>query len=121
VFEFGSDQAQKRIAAVEVVGIRDAVVIYRDRDGRVLFSTDPVANVTVVAKNVVLPEVTIRETSQSTVDRMPVEGVRNPRQKPMVAHGCEPAVSADVTPSLSAVASRCLARLGIRSDFAALP
>ena len=54
----------KHIAAVEVVGLHDAAIVDRDREGRVLFSTDPVANVTVVTKNLLLPEVTVRETTE---------------------------------------------------------
>jgi hypothetical protein len=53
------------ISAVEVVGLRDAAVIYRDRDDHVLFRTDPLANATVVARGVVLPQVTIRDVSRA--------------------------------------------------------
>jgi hypothetical protein len=44
-----------KIAVIEVVGIRDTAVVYRDRSGHELFRTDPVANVTIVAKGLVLP------------------------------------------------------------------
>src|SRR5687767_13090208 len=41
-------QTATRIATVEVVGLRDAAIVYRDRDGRELFRTDPLSNVTIV-------------------------------------------------------------------------
>jgi hypothetical protein len=61
------------IKTVEVVGIRNAAIVYRDREGNILFRTDPVANVTVVSKNVDLPEVTIRDTATTEVKRMSVD------------------------------------------------
>ena len=54
---------RSRVAVVEVVGVSDTAIVYRDREGRVLFRTDPVANVTVITKDVELPEVTVRETN----------------------------------------------------------
>ncbi|MGZ8369311.1 MAG: hypothetical protein ACXWVK_11560, partial [Rhodoplanes sp.] len=57
----------RTISAVEVVGIRDAAIIYRDRDGRVLYQSDPLSNATLVTKGVVLPEVTVRDTANSAV------------------------------------------------------
>ena len=55
------------ITAVEVVGLRDTAVLYRDREGRVLFRTDPLSNATLVAKDVILPEITIRDSGRSTI------------------------------------------------------
>jgi hypothetical protein len=91
------------IATVEVIGLRDAAVIYRARDGRVLFSTDPVANATVVAKGLVLPEVTIREarrptqrTTPASVQTVPVTPPGEPvptANEPKMLEGCDPAFS----------------------------
>jgi hypothetical protein len=113
-------QDQKRIATVEVVGIRDAAIVYRDREGRILFSTDPVANTTIVVKNVALPAVTIRETQQSTVEVISLDRARPAVPNAQPAEGCEPAVSAVTTPSLAGIASRCLASLKAKSNFASL-
>src|SRR6266536_2580161 len=63
------------ITAVEVVGLRNTAVVYRDREGRVLFRTDPVSNATLVAKDVVLPEITIRDSGRSTVNPLPKNSV----------------------------------------------
>src|SRR5689334_7387208 len=54
--------ATRTVATVEVIGVHDAAIVYRDRDGRLLFQTDPVSNVTVVSKGFVLPQLTVRET-----------------------------------------------------------
>jgi hypothetical protein len=35
-------QTPRRITSVEVVGVEDAAIVYRDRDGNILFKTDPV-------------------------------------------------------------------------------
>ncbi len=91
------------VTTVEVVGIRDASVIYRDRDGRILFRTDPLSNVTIVAKGVVMPELTVRETLRNTPTRVEVPAGL---QAPPIPVGCEPVVSAIAEPGLSRHLSR---------------
>jgi hypothetical protein len=81
-------QARRKVQTVEVIGVRDTVIVYRDREGKVLFRTDPVANVTVVAKNVELPEITVRESPQAEVQRLSVDGADRPRP----LEGCESAL-----------------------------
>lgn len=120
----------RTIAAVEVVGIRDAAIIYRDRDGRVLYQTDPLTNATLVTKGVVLPEVTVRETpvspvrpittdvpkakpAQPTVNsreqRQPSRGVpQNETRRPRIPEGCDPAASPIAAPQLAHILSKCL-------------
>src|SRR5437867_9517510 len=75
------------ITAVEVVGLRDTAIIYRDREGRVLFRTDPLSNATLVAKDVILPEITIRDSGRSAVKPVPVEVLPALRSVP----SCPPA------------------------------
>src|SRR5690348_14680539 len=58
-------QAKRPVATVEVIGVHDAAIVYRDRDGEVLFRTDPVSNVTVISKGFVAPQLTLRDTPQS--------------------------------------------------------
>ncbi|NVO12848.1 MAG: hypothetical protein HXX10_02315 [Rhodoplanes sp.] len=116
----------KIISTVEVVGIRDAAIIYRDRDGRVLYQSDPLTNATVVTKGVVLPEVTVRETQRSTVrpvatDAIPPRALPNqpaassrdlPAQpagaRPRIPEGCDAAASPIAAPQLSHILSKCL-------------
>ena len=69
-------QAAARIATVEVVGLRDAAIVYRDRDGNELFRTDPVNNVTIVTKGLRLPEVTVRQHSRSTIKPVPINEIQ---------------------------------------------
>jgi len=107
-----------QIAVVEVVGIRDAAVVYRDRSGRELFRTDPIANVTIVAKGFVLPQVTIKESDQAEVKEVPVETPRPPFS-PQPVDGCEGVVSPFTAPSLSYIVGRCLAGTGANSKYAA--
>ncbi len=82
----------RRITTVEVVGIENTAVVYRDRDGNVLFKTDPVSNVTMVAKDVQLPEVTIRELANSNVQIVAIEGLRPTLSPTAPGDGCEPSV-----------------------------
>jgi hypothetical protein len=105
---------------VEVIGLRDAAVIYRDRDGRILFRSDPLSNATLIAKDVVLPEVTIRDSSRSPVQPMPVQTrEKAPQPQPTkIPDGCDPsfsplAVKANVT-------GRCVASLDAPMRVAAL-
>jgi len=103
-------QAQRpAITAVEVVGLRDTAVVYRDREGRVLFRTDPLSNATLVAKDVVLPEITIRDSGQSAVNPMPVEVPAQVPQRAKLPPGCDPAFSPLTLPALSRMPSRCIA------------
>lgn len=112
---------KRRITSVEVVGVEDAAIVYRDRDGNVLFKTDPVSNVTVVAKGVVLPEVTIRELADSTVQVVPLEGLRPTLSPTVPGDGCETSVPAYTGSSeASNKPSRCITTLPAATNVAAL-
>jgi hypothetical protein len=108
------------ITAVEVVGLRDTAVVYRDRDGRVLFRTDPVTNATLVAKDVVLPEITIRDSGRSAVNPVPVEVPARAPERAKLPPGCDPAFSPLTLPSLSRLPSRCIAANEVPARLAAL-
>jgi hypothetical protein len=112
-------QPGARIATVEVVGLRDAAIVYRDRDGRELFRTDPLNNVTIVTKGLQLPEVTVRQHSSSVVRPVPVNELQEQARdrKPSTRDrklpvGCEPMFSPVAAPSLAHHAGRCMARFG---------
>jgi hypothetical protein len=100
------------VATVEVIGVRDAAIVYRDRSGRILFQTDPVSNVTVVSKGFALPQLTVRDTSHSTP--VPIEAPRElpaaPTTPPAIPIGCEPLASPIVQPHLARLAGRCLSQ-----------
>jgi hypothetical protein len=118
-------ESRPEIAAVEVVGLRSAAIVYRDREGRELFRTDSASNITTVSKGVTLPEVTIRRHAGSTVRPVPVEirdqaqqerneqdGDRTRTSKPQrakVPMGCEPSFSPVAQPQLAHHTGRCMA------------
>jgi len=114
---------ERKISTVEVVGLEQAAVIYRDRDGRVLFHTDPVGNATVVVRGVMLPELTVRESNRTAVQpvivntpqpvtteppriNMPEPAARN---KPKLPDGCEPMVSPLSGSGVTGIPGRCVA------------
>jgi len=106
------------ITTVEVVGVRDTAIVYRNRDGNVLFRTDPLANVTVVAKDAPLPEITVREHSEAVPERRPVKTLRE-GDKDKRLEGCDPLVSPLAGP-LSQVPGRCIAGLADSAKIAML-
>jgi hypothetical protein len=113
-----SSAQPKDIATVEVIGLRNTAVVYRDEQGRVLFRVDPVSNATVITKDVVLPEVTIRENYRSPVRTLPVETNNAPAKSTPIPDGCDPAfsplaVKANVT-------GRCVASRDAPTRMAAL-
>jgi len=111
-------QEQPNVTTVEVVGVRDTAIVYRDRDGRVLFRTDPVANVTIVSKGVILPEVTVREHSDAVPTKVPVKTLQE-GDKSRKLDGCDPLVSPLAGSSLSQVSGRCIAGIPAGAKLAA--
>ena len=101
--------APQKIASVEIVGLGNTAVVYRDREGRELFRTDPVSNATVVAKGVSLPEITIRYSGGDSVaptPAIPPVGRGTPDGKPPV--GCEPPISPLAGTAPTSTFSRCI-------------
>ncbi|HZS65019.1 MAG TPA: hypothetical protein VFA53_11070 [Xanthobacteraceae bacterium] len=119
------------VALVEVIGLRGAAVVYRSRDGRELFRTDPLRNTTIVAKGRALPEVTIRDSETSAVRIFPAPAASTPAGSPAPAvakeklpampEGCDPAFSPLAGSPAANYNGRCLAAngLGEKSAFAA--
>jgi hypothetical protein len=103
------EDSRSGIAAVEIVGLRDTAIVYRDREGRLLFRNDPATNTTVVAKNVVLPEVTVRDHNGGAVRPTPV-GIEVPQntRPPKLPMGCDPAFGPLADPSVRVLTGRCL-------------
>lgn len=113
-------QTRAEIKSVEVVGLRGAAIVYRDRNGQVLFRTDPLTNVTVVAKNVELPEVTIRETETTDVERVPVEVPAEEAAPSAPPPGCESAFARPSPEFLTRTPSRCVTELPRAANVAAI-
>jgi len=99
-------QTKRTVATVEVVGVHDTAIVYRDRDGEVLFRTDPVSNVTVISKGFVVPQLTLRDSPQSKPRPMVAPHDRN--AAPAIPVGCEPIASPIVEPGLAHIVGRCL-------------
>jgi hypothetical protein len=104
-------------------GAPDTAIVYRDRDGKVLFQTDPLSNTTVVAKDVMLPEVTVRENHRVVVTTVPIMApghtARGPTPSvetssrpapggPRLPIGCDPAFSPLANSASLNFAGRCL-------------
>jgi hypothetical protein len=114
-------KSEHQIAAVEVVGLEQASIIYRDHTGKILYRTDPVGNATVVVRGVKLPEVTVREGNGRPVRQIDLPGNtpapasqkpenRKP-EKAKVPDGCELAVSLLAESAAAQGPARCVAGL----------
>lgn len=112
----GRAERKATIASVEIVGLRNTAVIYRDQAGRELFRTDPLTNATIVTRGVVLPEVTIRDSGESAVEPVPVNAQPTPGPAvqpalgPTVKYpvGCEPPFSPLAGPIPPNIVGRCI-------------
>jgi hypothetical protein len=114
-----SEINRTRIVDVEIVGLHDAAIVYRDRKGRVLFHNDPLTSTTIAAKNVDLPEVTIRDRGDVMVRRTP-PGATPTTERSTLRVGCDPAFGPLVDPSLRVITGRCLTENRSAPRFAAL-
>jgi hypothetical protein len=104
------------VSTIEVIGLDQATIIFKSRDGAVLFRTDPTEATTAVAKNVDLPAVNLRDEPVRPVSPPPErrqEGGDDPpadnRRKARTI-GCEAALSTLVRYDLGRVPSLCLAQ-----------
>ncbi len=105
------------VSIVELVGIAQATVILRDREGRVLYKSDPRSGTTTYVRDTDLPVVTLKEAVQAPLSKHPVsrqegnDAPREQKQKNRRPVGC----MADVSPLAKASADRmpslCLAFL----------
>jgi hypothetical protein len=82
------DDQTRAVADVEVIGLQDSTVIYRDAAGRVLFRADPATRTTTVAKGAVLPAITIRGTDRPRPEPQP----RSPPPLQTNPNGCDHAL-----------------------------
>jgi hypothetical protein len=98
----------RTISVVEIIGVNNTAIVYRDRDGRELYRTDPVENVTIVVRDVVLPEVTIRERPESVLQEMPTPEPRDAKEGTQL-EGCDPIASPLAAPTFANRLGRCLA------------
>lgn len=107
-------ETSENISIVEIVGLAEATVILRGRNGEVLYRSDPRSGITTIAKNTDMPVLTLKEDMQGPAVQHPAaptsqsgeEPRKTKRQTPV---GC----MGDVSPLVSASANRspslCLA------------
>ncbi len=105
------------VSTVELVGVSQATVILRDRDGRVLYRSDPQSGVTTFARNTDLPVITLKEEAHRPVAQHPVrrqegnEAPQEQKQKRRNPVGCVGDVSPLAKASANRMPSLCLAQL----------
>jgi hypothetical protein len=109
--------ARQEIKVIDAQGIDDTVVVYLDREGRLLYRHDPRGAMTIVGKGVILPAVNGARRAP-TMQPAPLSRPA-PRQK--LPLGCEPAFSPVVAPAMADMAGRCISRLGQKLNVARLP
>jgi hypothetical protein len=106
--------ARATVSSVEVIGLSNASVVLRDRNGDVLFRSDPVTNTTLVAKDSDLPVITLKETATSPVARQPVSSDGHPtpsEDRAKAMPGCEGPVSPLVKQAQGRVPGLCVVQL----------
>jgi hypothetical protein len=86
------------VSSVELVGVSKAIVILRDRNGTILFRSDPLTNTTLIAKDTDLPVVTLKEEGVSPVVQQPLPSREGnepppPKERAKRVPGCEAPVS----------------------------
>ena len=105
------------VSVVELIGVTQATVILRDRDGRVLYKSDPRSGVTTLVRDTDLPVVTLKDEAQAPVTQHPVnrqegnEAPREQKQKSRNPVGCMGDVSPLAKASANRMPSLCLALL----------
>jgi hypothetical protein len=112
------------VTTIEVIGLNQATVVFKDREGRVLFRADPLAGTTTVARDVDLPVVTLKD--EPTPPAVPVvqrpapkqEESETPSEPPRKSRtiGCEAPVSALARSEASRTPSLCLAGLSTSAN-----
>jgi hypothetical protein len=105
------------VSTVELVGVTQATVILRDRDGKVLYRSDPSSGVTTMARDTDLPVVTLKDETKRPVAQHPAnrqegnEAPREQKQKSRNPVGCVGDVSPLAKASANRMPSLCLALL----------
>lgn len=112
------------VTTIEVVGLSQAAVVFKDREGRVLYHSDPLTGTTIVGKDADLPVVTLQEhpiAPATPVVQQPQpkqEGGDPPAVQPRRSRqvGCEAPVSALARTDASRVPGLCLAGIHLPTN-----
>ena len=106
----------RRISTIEIVGVQDVTIIYRDADGRELFRTNPLSNTTITARDIVLPALTVRDSGNSGAAPTTVDVP--PRRDAELPVGCESPFSPYADPKAPKTAGRCLSEAPVERQLA---
>lgn len=110
--------AKQQFKVVESYGTEDIVVVYLDREGRLLYRHDPRGAVTIVGKGLILRPAVNPGTRTPTTHPAPLS---RPAPQEKLPLGCESAFSPVVAPAMADRAGRCISRVGGKSKVARLP
>jgi hypothetical protein len=107
------------VSSVELVGVSKAIVILRDRNGTILFRSDPLTNTTLIAKDTDLPVVTLKEEGSSPVVHQPIPSREGnepppPKERAKRVPGCEAPVSPLAGQGRDRLPGLCLVEAGER-------
>lgn len=91
-----------------------ATIVYRDRNGAVVFRNDPAAQSTVAMKGIAFPalpsDATVRQMApRPAAPQSKDKSQQTPAVAPKLMEGCEPSLSPLASREASALAGRCLA------------
>lgn len=103
------------VQTIEATNINEgaATIVYRDRDGGVVFRNDPAAQSTIAVKGIAFPSLPSDATVRQMTPR-PAAPQTEPQEKPgqtpaKLMEGCEPSLSPLASREASVLAGRCLA------------
>jgi hypothetical protein len=105
------------VSSVELAGVGQVAVIFRDRVGQIVYRSDPLISTTVVSKNADIPNLNIQEIPQSpTATQWRLgpdhkEGLETSPKRSLPA-GCEGVVSPLVKHEVRRVPGLCLVSTG---------
>jgi hypothetical protein len=108
-----ADAADSAFASVEVAGRFDSAVIIRDKDGRLLYSADPVSQTTVIAKRMMT-----RERSSPVENLEPADPKRAVSPHGEMPDGCEGAFSPYAAPRMAHIIGRCISGIAGKVQMA---
>ena len=112
-----------QVQTIEAIGDHNAIIVYRDRNGAVVFRNDPEVQATVAVKGIAFPalpsDATVRQmvprpaTPQTKPqERLQDKSQQTPAVAPKLMDGCEPSLSPLASREASAFGGRCIASRG---------
>ncbi|MGB7256764.1 MAG: hypothetical protein WBD48_01660 [Pseudolabrys sp.] len=100
-----------------------ATIVYRDRNGAVVFRNDPAAQSTVAVKGIAFPalpsDATVRQmTPRPAAPQTKDKSQQTPAVAPKLMDGCEPSLSPLASREASTISGRCIASRSVATRLA---